>query len=504
MSPPFRRTKILTPMRMATTLLYALTATAARRSVSVAAFRCVPRLTRPPAPSRSRTAAAGRRRRRRSEDAAAAPVRRTEMVPHPGSGPEISRVRPDDYAALLRAKVAVLEGRVRDAFSASHPGNIPARLPETEVFESSRAAFRMRANFKVWRTEDGSAHYVMFERGDVRTPHEVAEYPMGSAQLQGLMGPLLDAVRTTEELRERINDVRFLTTLRGDALITVTYNRPIGEDWAAAAGALSARLADAGYGAVSFVGRSRGVKLVVGSDTVRETLTVVPPPAGDAAATHRASLTPRLRYEQTEGAFSQPNAEVCEKMLGWAADATRGSHGHDLCELYCGNGCFTAALAPNFRGVVATETSKASVELARRNLAANDLHNVRVARLSAEDFVDAYAGVRTFQRLRDARIRLVAAGTPPPDGPPPDPDGVAVFDRLRTLFVDPPRAGLDVTCRDLARTFDRIVYVSCNPETLARDLTDLAATHRPVRLAAFDQFPYTPHLEAGVVLERRR
>ena len=65
------------------------------------------------------------------------------------------------------------------------------------------------------------------------------------------------------------------------------------------------------------------------------------------------------------------------------------------------------------------------------------------------------------------------------------------------------RAGLDATCRELAATFDHVVYVSCNPETLARDLAELSATHEVTRLAAFDQFPYTPHLESGVVLVRR-
>ena len=64
-------------------------------------------------------------------------------------------------------------------------------------------------------------------------------------------------------------------------------------------------------------------------------------------------------------------------------------------------------------------------------------------------------------------------------------------------------AGLDVTCRTLARSFERIVYVSCNPQTLARDVQELLATHTVTRLAAFDQFAYTPHLECGVVLERR-
>ena len=50
-----------------------------------------------------------------------------------------------------------------------------------------------------------------------------------------------------------------------------------------------------------------------------------------------------------EGGFSQPNGRMCEKMLTWAAEVTRGSAEADLLELYCGNGNFTVALAPNFR-----------------------------------------------------------------------------------------------------------------------------------------------------------
>merc|ERR1711924_23732 len=133
--------------------------------------------------------------------------------------------------------------------------------------------------------------------------------------------------------------------------------------------------------------------------------------------------------------------------------------------------------------------SKASVRLAHMNLAANNCSNVKVARLSAEEVVEAFGG-RRFERLQRAGIDLGRHGA----------DGG--YD-LQTLFVDPPRAGLDATCRALAATFERIIYVSCNPETLARDVRELAATHDVTRVAAFDQFPYTPHLEAGIVLERR-
>ncbi|HSH57066.1 MAG TPA: tRNA (uridine(54)-C5)-methyltransferase TrmA, partial [Halomonas sp.] len=72
-----------------------------------------------------------------------------------------------------------------------------------------------------------------------------------------------------------------------------------------------------------------------------------------------------------------------------------------------------------------------------------------------------------------------------------------------TVLVDPPRAGLDESsCRQLSG-YSRIVYISCNPETLASNLERLIETHRITRFALFDQFPWTHHCECGVLLERR-
>merc|ERR1712032_524445 len=75
--------------------------------------------------------------------------------------------------------------------------------------------------------------------------------------------------------------------------------------------------------------------------------------------------------------------------------------------------------------------------------------------------------------------------------------------RLGTVLVDPPRAGLGVEVASCLTGFERIVYISCNPETLRKDLQVLCKTHEIKRIAAFDQFPYTEHLEAGVLLVRK-
>ena len=55
----------------------------------------------------------------------------------------------------------------------------------------------------------------------------------------------------------------------------------------------------------------------------------------------------------------------------------------------------------------------------------------------------------------------------------------------------------------MVQQFDRILYISCNPTTLRANLEILNRTHGVVRCALFDQFPYTDHIEAGVLLERR-
>jgi tRNA (uracil-5-)-methyltransferase len=70
------------------------------------------------------------------------------------------------------------------------------------------------------------------------------------------------------------------------------------------------------------------------------------------------------------------------------------------------------------------------------------------------------------------------------------------------VLVDPPRAGLDDATVELVRKVDRILYISCNPETLKNNLQALSTTHKIDRYAVFDQFPYTHHIECGVYLSR--
>ncbi|HTO18271.1 MAG TPA: tRNA (uridine(54)-C5)-methyltransferase TrmA [Pseudomonas sp.] len=360
-------------------------------------------------------------------------------------------IRPQD-AAAYSAQLADKQARLRELLA-------PFAAPTPEVFDSPLSHYRLRAEFRLWR--DGEQrHYAMFEPGDKRAPILLDDFPIASPRINELMPRLKAAWQASETLGHKLFQVEFLTTLSGDALITLAYHRPLDDAWEQAAEPLAAILG------ASIVGRSRGQRRVVGRDYVSETLCV----AGR-----------EFRYRQPEGAFSQPNGAVCQKMLGWAYEVL-GERDDDLLELYCGNGNFTLPLATRVNKVLATEISKSSVNAALANLADNGIDNVTLVRLSAEELTQALNKVRPFRRLADVDLDSY---------------------RFGTVFVDPPRAGMDPDTCELTRRFERILYISCNPETLAANIAQLHDTHRVSRCALFDQFPWTHHMEAGVLLEKR-
>ena len=352
------------------------------------------------------------------------------------------------YAVQLEEKVT----RLRDLLA-------PFGAPEPAVFDSPLKNFRLRAEFRLWR-EAGERHYAMFSQEDKRTPILIEEFPIASLRINELMPQLKAAWQASAALSHKLFQVEFLTTLAGDAMITLCYHRPLDEHWHAAASKLAADLN------VSVIGRSKGKREVIGHDYVVEQMDV-------------GGRT--FSYRQPEGAFTQPNGTVNQKMLNWAYDSL-GDRSDDLLELYCGNGNFTLPLATRVRKVLATEISKASVNAALSNLSENAVDNVTLVRLSAEELTEALNEVRPFRRLHGIDLKSYEFGS---------------------VFVDPPRAGMDPDTCELTRRFDNILYISCNPETLAANIAQLHDTHRITRCAMFDQFPWTHHMESGVLLTRR-
>jgi tRNA (uracil-5-)-methyltransferase len=358
------------------------------------------------------------------------------------------------YQAQLTDKIQRLETE----FSEFEP-------PALEVYASEDKHYRMRAEFRVWH-EGEDLFYIMFEK-QTRERIRVDQFPAASALINKMMPELIDAVKDNAVLRTKLFQVDFLSTLSGELLISLLYHKPIDDEWVHQAKLMRQQFIDAGY-KVNIIGRARKIKHVIEKDFVIETLNA------DGQ---------ELTYQQVENSFTQPNGKVAEKMLEWAIDCTKQSDG-DLLELYCGNGNFSLALAKNFRRVLATELAKPSVDSAQFNIKANAIDNVKIVRMSAEDFTQAMNGEREFRRLKQADVNLSDY-------------------ECNTIFVDPPRSGMDDETCKMVQGYSKIMYISCNPDTLKVNLERLSKTHTITRFALFDQFPYTHHVEAGVFLERK-
>ncbi|HGN2347115.1 TPA: tRNA (uridine(54)-C5)-methyltransferase TrmA [Proteus mirabilis] len=339
----------------------------------------------------------------------------------------------------------------------------PFNAPNVEVFSSPEQHYRMRAEFRIWHEQDALYH-IMFDQ-ETKQRIRVDQFPVASQLINQMMVALLAEIKDKPTLRHKLFQIDYLSTLSNKIIVSLLYHKKIDETWQQEATALRQTLIAQGFD-VQLIGRAYKTKIMLDNDFVDEVL----PVAGQ-----------QMIYRQVENSFTQPNAQVNIKMLEWALSVTENSTG-DLLELYCGNGNFSLALARNFKRVLATEIAKPSVHAAQYNIAMNHIDNVKIIRMSAEDFTQAMNGVREFKRL----------------------EGINLQDyQCETIFVDPPRSGLDEKTVELVKNYSRILYISCNPQTLCQNLEMLIKTHKISKLALFDQFPYTHHMECGVLLEKR-
>jgi 23S rRNA (uracil1939-C5)-methyltransferase len=184
-----------------------------------------------------------------------------------------------------------------------------------------------------------------------------------------------------------------------------------------------------------------------------------------------------LEFEATAAAFLQTNSVQAEHLYTAALDAARLEGDEDVLDLYCGTGTLTLLFARAARAAVGVESGVDAIEQARANARRNGVDHAR--------FVAGEARAVLREWARGER----------PDAPRPD-----------IVVVDPPRSGLHprVVARVAELAPRRVVYVSCNPATLARDAADFAARGYALEHAEpFDMFPHTPHIECVARLERR-
>lgn len=362
-----------------------------------------------------------------------------------------SHIHPDNYEKQLLDK----NQEIIALFSCFN-------LPTAEVFPSKPLNYRLRAEFRVWHQGD-DLYYIMFN-SETKEKFRIDDFPVASKLINQAMKALLVLIKDKKELRYKLFQVDFLSTLSGELLISMLYHKRLEPTWEDNAKELKAKLSS--IAPIDIIGRAKKQKIIIDKDYVMESLQV-----GNNT----------FVYQQVENSFTQPNGNVNEQMLLWAQQATVGAGG-DLIELYCGNGNFSVALAQNFERVLGTEISKTSVRSAQINIKANNIDNIDIVRMSSEEFSQAMSGERKFRRLEGFDLTAY---------------------NYDTVLVDPPRAGLDKDSVALVRRFNKIIYISCNPNTLKENLVDLTKTHTIEKFALFDQFPYTEHIETGIVLTRK-
>jgi 23S rRNA (uracil1939-C5)-methyltransferase len=184
---------------------------------------------------------------------------------------------------------------------------------------------------------------------------------------------------------------------------------------------------------------------------------------------------PPLSFEFGPGAFFQTNTRMAETLFRAVSDAARLTGTETLVDLYCGIGAIALYLAGDARRVFGLEASPGAVEDARHNAKLNGIDNAEFLTGDDRHGFPAFLG-------RQER------------------------GSVEVLLLDPPRGGVHARTIDAVRRLapPRLLYVSCNPASLARDLALLShapGAYRVVRVQPFDLFPHTPHIETLAELE---
>ena len=195
-------------------------------------------------------------------------------------------------------------------------------------------------------------------------------------------------------------------------------------------------------------------------------------PTGVLGEEHLREELGELKLEMSHGAFFQTNTEMAERLYAVAAEFAGLTGNERVFDLYCGIGTIGLTLAPRAGEVWGLEIVPEAIADAERNAKRNTIENAHFLAANAR------TGVRPL---------LEQAGTPD------------------VVVIDPPRAGLSqkIVRRVLECEAKKIVYVSCNPTTLAPNAAQIVeAGYRLTRVRPVDMFPQTPHIECVALFER--
>ena len=181
-----------------------------------------------------------------------------------------------------------------------------------------------------------------------------------------------------------------------------------------------------------------------------------------------------LKFKVGPKSFYQTNTEQAYHLYCVAREFAQLTGNELVYDLYTGTGTIANFVAKKARKVIGIEYVPEAIEDAKANSQVNNIENTLF-----------YAG--------DMKDILTD-------------DFIKEHGRPDVIITDPPRAGMhaDVVKTILRAAPERIVYVSCNPATQARDLADLDILYKVAAVQPVDMFPHTPHVENVVLLQKRK
>ena len=320
-------------------------------------------------------------------------------------------------------------------------------------FPSPPSNFRTRAELGVHVSNN-----IQFTMVENNKKINVDQLMICDAKINQFISQLKTELLSSDEIKEKLFQTEIQVSRSGEGIISLIYHKPLDTNWIKKANKLSSEIG------ASIIGRSRKQKLVIGKDFVTETYN-----------THIKKIKVNL-YEQC---FSQPNPYICDEMLTWVSKSKRLHH--HVTELHCGVGTFTILLSNLYSRVLATENSRPSIKALEKNIQINSIENVETARMSGLETLEALNKKREFNRMKHLDLLNF---------------------KKDVLFLDPPRSGLDVESINLIKElkFKEIIYLSCGFQSLKSNLKEFLTDYKVKKAALFDQFPYTDHIETGVIL----
>jgi 23S rRNA (uracil1939-C5)-methyltransferase len=352
-----------------------------------------------------------------------------------------------DGAAQLRLK----QQQLRE--SLERIGQVaPARW--LEPLASPSFGYRRRARLGVRYVARKGRALVGFRERSSNLIADIARCEVLSPPLDGLIEPLAQLVSALS-LRDRLPQIECAVADHAVALVLRVLAPPTGPDLQ--------RLR-------SFEDE-HGVRLYLQSGGIESVRALREPAPALCYTLSDPPLT--LEFQPTD--FIQVNAAANRALVAAAAELLELDLSSRLLDLYCGLGNFSLALAHRVHAVVGVEGEAALVERAAANAARNGLGNARFYRadLALEDHGPAPWATQSYTHV----------------------------------LLDPPRAGARALLRWIgARAPQRLLYVSCHPGSLARDLGTLVHEQGFELLAAgvVDMFPHTAHVESLALLAPRR